>query len=216
MFSGPESGEIPGKDQLHFFMAESRQRILLVDADVVAVHALADYLRQRNFEVMIAYAGEQVMNIIADWRPDLVVMDVALPGLDGFDVCRALQSIESQLAIIILTTRTDEFDQVLGLELGADDYLAKPTQQRLLLARIKALLRRCGHDDRSRPLAPPLCPAASPPKYGEFTHPAHSDADHLWHNFLSADDASANLFCAKKGGVHLLEFGQLRIDRLSR
>lgn len=116
-------------------------RILLVEDDERLADLTAEYLRKNDFEVAIESRGDTADTRILEERPDLVVLDVMLPGKDGFEVCRAVRPHYPGI-ILMLTARDEDFDQILGLELGADDYIAKPVQPRLLLARIKALLRR--------------------------------------------------------------------------
>jgi two-component system OmpR family response regulator/two-component system response regulator RstA len=116
-------------------------RILLVEDDERLAGLTAEYLSRNDFEVAIEGRGDVAETRILEEKPDLVVLDVMLPGKDGFDICRAVRAHYSGV-ILMLTARDEDFDQILGLELGADDYIAKPVQPRLLLARIKALLRR--------------------------------------------------------------------------
>jgi two-component system OmpR family response regulator/two-component system response regulator RstA len=116
-------------------------RILLVEDDQRLADLTAEYLRKNDFEVAIETRGDTAESRILSEQPDLVVLDVMLPGKDGFEVCRVVRP-HYHGVILILTARDEDFDQILGLELGADDYIAKPVQPRLLLARIKALLRR--------------------------------------------------------------------------
>jgi len=116
-------------------------RILLVEDDERLAELTAEYLRKNDYEVAIEARGDGAESRILNERPDLVVLDVMLPGQDGFEVCRAVRPHYNGV-ILMLTARDEDFDQILGLELGADDYIAKPVQPRLLLARIKALLRR--------------------------------------------------------------------------
>ncbi|WP_291993058.1 winged helix-turn-helix domain-containing protein [Candidatus Accumulibacter sp. ACC003] len=118
-----------------------KTRILLVEDDERLAELTAEYLRKNDMEVMIEAHGKVAEARIIDERPDLVILDVMLPGKDGFEICRAVRARYSGV-ILMLTARDEDFDQILGLELGADDYIAKPVQPRLLLARIKALLRR--------------------------------------------------------------------------
>ena len=118
-----------------------KTRILLVEDDERLANLTAEYLRKNDFEVLIESRGNTAQTRILDERPDLVILDVMLPGKDGFEVCRAVRPHYGGV-ILMLTARDEDFDQILGLERGADDYLAKPVQPRLLLARIKALLRR--------------------------------------------------------------------------
>lgn len=133
----------------HLHPAENRDeatpaamRILLVEDDVELSSAIGDYLKKYGMELATETRGDRARERIAAEKPDLVILDVMLPGKDGFDVCRELRASGNNVPVIILTAREEDFDQVLGLELGADDYLAKPIQPRVLLARIKAMRRR--------------------------------------------------------------------------
>lgn len=118
-----------------------KTHILLIEDDARLAGLTAEYLRKNDFEVAIEARGDAAEARILGDRPDLVILDVMLPGKDGFEVCRAVRPHYTGV-ILMLTARDEDFDQILGLELGADDYIAKPVQPRLLLARIKALLRR--------------------------------------------------------------------------
>lgn len=118
-----------------------KTRILLVEDDERLAELTAEYLSKNDFEVLIEPRGNTAEERILAERPELVILDVMLPGKDGFEVCRAVRPHYSGV-ILMLTARDEDFDQILGLELGADDYIAKPVPPRLLLARIKALLRR--------------------------------------------------------------------------
>jgi two-component system response regulator RegX3 len=124
-------------------------RIVLVDDDANLRHTLGYALRQEGFEVLVAEDGERGLEAFRQSRPDLVLLDVMLPKLDGFEVCRRIRR-ESDVPILMLTARDTELDKVVGLELGADDYLAKPFSTRELVARVRALLRR------TRPSSAPL------------------------------------------------------------
>ena len=116
-------------------------RILLVEDDDRLAELTAEYLRKNEFTVDIEARGDTAETRILETRPDLVVLDVMLPGQDGFAVCRAVRPQYDGI-ILILTARDEDIDQILGLELGADDYITKPVPPRVLLARIMALLRR--------------------------------------------------------------------------
>ncbi|MBS1229433.1 MAG: two component transcriptional regulator, winged helix family [Proteobacteria bacterium] len=118
-----------------------KTRILLVEDDERLADLTAEYLRKNDFEVTIEARGDTAEARILNDDPELVILDVMLPGKDGFEVCRAIRE-KYKGVILMLTARDEDLDQILGLELGADDYIAKPVQPRLLLARIKALLRR--------------------------------------------------------------------------
>ncbi len=117
-------------------------RVLLVEDDVDLSNAITEYLAKQGIAVFVEGRGDRALARISEMKPDLVILDVMLPGKDGFDVCRELRGSGSNVPVIILTAKEEDFDQVLGLELGADDYLAKPVQPRVLLARIKAITRR--------------------------------------------------------------------------
>ncbi len=117
------------------------RRVLVVEDDATLSDVVARYLRREGFEVEVADDGEAGLARALDWLPDLVVLDIMLPGLDGFEVCRRLRST-APIPVVMLTARADEDDRVLGLELGADDYVSKPFSPRELTARIKAVLRR--------------------------------------------------------------------------
>ncbi|MEQ1517138.1 MAG: response regulator [Usitatibacteraceae bacterium] len=123
-------------------VADVATRILLVEDDADLCSAISDYLGKQGVSVVVEGRGDRALARIAEVQPDLVILDVMLPGKDGFDVCRDLRGSGSTVPVIILTAKEEDFDQVLGLELGADDYLAKPVQPRVLLARIKAITRR--------------------------------------------------------------------------
>jgi two-component system response regulator RstA len=120
---------------------EGMPRILIVEDDERLAMLTQDYLRKNGLDVAIETDGTRAIRRIIAEQPDLVVLDVMLPGSDGLTVCREVRA-QYQQPILMLTARTDDMDQVLGLEMGADDYVAKPVQPRVLLARIRALLRR--------------------------------------------------------------------------
>jgi DNA-binding response OmpR family regulator len=115
--------------------------ILVVDDEPKIVDLARDYLEHAGFAVRTASDGEAALAIVRRDRPDLVVLDLGLPGLDGLDVTRAIRR-EGEVPVIMLTARDDELDKLLGLELGADDYLTKPFSPRELVARVRAVLRR--------------------------------------------------------------------------
>ena len=116
-------------------------RILLVDDEPALLEAVGYSLRRDGYDVSVAASGPAALAAARAVRPDLVVLDVMLPGIDGLQVCRALRS-ESTVPILLLSARGEEIDRVVGLELGADDYLSKPFAMRELLARVRAMLRR--------------------------------------------------------------------------
>jgi DNA-binding response OmpR family regulator len=115
--------------------------ILVVDDEPKIVKLARDYLEKNGFRVLVAQNGNDALSMARREKPDLIVLDLMLPGMDGLDVCRALRR-ESDVPIIMLTARSDESDQLVGLELGADDYITKPFSPRALVARVRAVLRR--------------------------------------------------------------------------
>ena len=124
--------------------------ILLVEDDAALASMVADFLSPHGFEVAIEGRGDTAVHRIIGENPDAVLLDVNLPGLDGFSVCKAVRS-GYRGAIIMLTARGEERDEVLGLEAGADDYLAKPIRPRALLARLRTHLRRATPAERANP-----------------------------------------------------------------
>jgi two-component system OmpR family response regulator/two-component system response regulator RstA len=116
-------------------------RVLLVEDDLRLSELVRSYLESNGFQVSVEYRGDRVTERVRTDTPDLLVLDLGLPGQNGFAVCRELRA-SSRVPILILTARNSDIDQVLGLELGADDYVIKPVEPRVLVARINALLRR--------------------------------------------------------------------------
>ncbi len=117
------------------------QRILVVDDEQSVTDLLAYNLRKAHYEVLVAADGNEALHLAHESAPDLILLDLMLPGVDGLEVCRRLRQT-SPVPIIMITARGEEIDRVLGLELGADDYVCKPFSVRELLARVKAVLRR--------------------------------------------------------------------------
>ena len=121
-------------------MAE-KQRILIVDDDYNIAELISLYLTKECFETKIVGDGEEALRVFPEFQPNLILLDLMLPGIDGYQVCRELRST-SQVPIIMLSAKGEIFDKVLGLELGADDYMIKPFDSKELVARVKAVLRR--------------------------------------------------------------------------
>ncbi|NBD35122.1 MAG: response regulator [Chloroflexi bacterium] len=117
------------------------ETILVVEDELVLRETLAYNLGKQGYEVHTAEEGNTGVDLAYEVQPDLILLDIMLPGIDGFEVCRLLRK-EMNVPILMLTARADEVDKIVGLEVGADDYLTKPFSMRELLARIKALLRR--------------------------------------------------------------------------
>ena len=119
----------------------SKQKILIVDDDNNIAELIALYLTKECFETKIVNDGEEALREFASFRPDLIILDLMLPGIDGYQVCREIRHT-SDVPIIMLSAKGETFDKVLGLELGADDYMIKPFDSKELVARVKAVLRR--------------------------------------------------------------------------
>ncbi len=126
-------------------------KILVVDDEPRIVRLLRAYLEKAGFQVVVAYDGREAMAAFRHEKPNLVILDLMLPELDGFEICKIVRK-ESDAPIIMLTARIDEDDRVLGLELGADDYVTKPFSPREVVARVKAVLRRVQGDRRKTPI----------------------------------------------------------------
>lgn len=128
----------------------TRQRILVVDDDKDIVRLLRGYLEQGGYDVVAAYDGRTALHIVRAERPDLLILDLMLPDQDGWDITRIIRRDDAlaSLPILMLTARIDDVDKILGLELGADDYVTKPFNPREVVARVRALLRRSGAEPR--------------------------------------------------------------------
>jgi len=120
---------------------DAKKKILVVDDEQRLVDVVRAYLEREGYQVLTAYDGRAALALARAQRPDLIVLDLMLPEVDGLEVCRILRR-ESSVPIIMLTARSDETDKLIGLELGADDYVTKPFSPRELVARIRAVLRR--------------------------------------------------------------------------
>lgn len=128
-----------------------KRRILIVDDDVKIVELLQLYLEKEGYATLVAYDGFTALTLARQKRPDLVLLDLMLPVMDGLDVCRILRG-ESNIPIIMLTAKTTEADMLLGLDLGADDYINKPFSPRQVVARVRTVLRRAGDvHEKARP-----------------------------------------------------------------
>jgi DNA-binding response OmpR family regulator len=119
----------------------NKQKILIVDDDENIADLISLYMTKECFETKIVYDGESALKEADSFSPDLILLDLMLPGIDGYQVCREIRQ-KSQVPIIMLSAKGEVFDKVLGLELGADDYLEKPFDTKELVARVKAVLRR--------------------------------------------------------------------------
>ena len=126
-------------------------KILVVDDDINICEAIKLYLVNEGYEVKTANDGEEGIKAFKSFEPDLVLLDIMLPQLDGWQVCREIRKT-SATPIIMVTAKDETFDKVLGLELGADDYVTKPFDTKEIVARIKAVLRRTSADDVNQPI----------------------------------------------------------------
>jgi two-component system alkaline phosphatase synthesis response regulator PhoP len=117
------------------------KRVLVVDDDVKTVELVKLYLNRDSYRVLTAYDGVEALRLARESHPDLIVLDIMLPGIDGLEVCRILRD-ESDVPIIMLTAKTTDQDKLAGLDLGADDYVTKPFSPRELAARVRAVIRR--------------------------------------------------------------------------
>lgn len=124
----------------------SEGRVLLVEDEPALARGLADTLRVQGFDVHVAPDGQRGLDMTASVKPDLILLDIMLPKVNGFDVCRTLRGQGIEVPIVMLTAKGQEEDVILGLTLGADDYITKPFRTGELIARAKALLRRRGSD----------------------------------------------------------------------
>ncbi|MBQ5951432.1 MAG: response regulator transcription factor [Lachnospiraceae bacterium] len=136
-----------------------KQRILIVDDDENIAELISLYLTKELYAVQIAHTGEEALQVFPVFAPDLILLDLMLPGIDGYQVCREIRRT-SQVPIIMLSAKGEVFDKVLGLELGADDYMIKPFDSKELVARVKAILRRTSYS--------PSAPAPAGERQGKF------------------------------------------------
>jgi len=129
----------------------ARTKILIVDDDRKIVDLVRAYLERDGYRVLTAHDGLQALELARQQQPDLMVLDLMLPGIDGLDICRLLRGESNKVPIIMLTAKTTEADKLIGLDLGADDYVTKPFSPRELLARVRAVLRRVGEEEYEGP-----------------------------------------------------------------
>src|SRR6202158_4225738 len=126
------------------------QKILIIEDEEGIIHLLNLYLKDAGYDVVVARDGADGLALHARAHPDLVLLDIMLPAIDGFEVCRRIRAW-SKTPILMLTARSSEDDRIEGLDLGADDYLVKPFSPRELVSRVRAILRRVGEPDRETP-----------------------------------------------------------------
>lgn len=120
---------------------DNKTKILIVDDDTNIADLISMYLNKEGYETREVYSGRKAVDIFSNFTPNLVILDIMLPEIDGYEVCREIRRV-SKVPIIMLTAKGETFDKVLGLELGADDYIVKPFEPKELVARVKAVLRR--------------------------------------------------------------------------
>src|SRR6185436_20626055 len=116
-------------------------RALVVDDELALAYVVASYLKRESFEISVAHDGDSALTLAREVDPDVVILDIGLPGVDGIEVCRQLR-VFSDAYVIMLTARDTELDTIVGLSVGADDYVTKPFSPRELVARVRAVLRR--------------------------------------------------------------------------
>ncbi|TAH62428.1 MAG: response regulator transcription factor [Gottschalkiaceae bacterium] len=139
-------------------MPNNLYKVLVVDDDIEICNMIEMFLKKEMFSVVKAHDGEAALSKFAEEMPDMVILDIMLPKIDGYDICREIKKI-SHVPIIMLTAKGDTFDKVLGLRLGADDYIVKPFEPEELIARIRAVLRRTSpkkHRDEGKIIFPSL------------------------------------------------------------
>jgi two-component system, OmpR family, response regulator BaeR len=130
--------------------------VLIVEDDKNISDLLSDYLKMAGFDVSVLYQGDVVITHVKNNSPDLIILDILLPGKDGITICREIRSF-SKVPILICTAKTHEIDRILGLEIGADDYICKPFSPREVVARVKTILRRlCYNQDESMMVVEPV------------------------------------------------------------
>jgi two-component system OmpR family response regulator len=124
----------------------NKTKVLVIDDDVNICELVRLYLDKEGYEVLTVYNGKKALESFSEFTPNIIILDIMLPGADGLQVCREIRKV-SNIPIIMLTAKGETFDKVLGLELGADDYIVKPFDPKELVARVKAVLRRYEHKD---------------------------------------------------------------------
>lgn len=150
-------------------MPDATDKILVVEDEPSLVETLEYYLKRQGYQVRTARDGLTALDVARQEQPDAIILDIMLPGIDGFEVCRILRR-ETAVPILMLTARDEEIDKVVGLEVGADDYLTKPFSMRELLARVKALLRRMRliNEQMGAPVAAPAAAAQEKLAFGNL------------------------------------------------
>ncbi len=127
----------------------TKKKILIVDDDPRVREILSLYLEKEGFTIKTACSGEEALSLIRKERMDLIILDIMLPGIEGWEVCRVLRNEDLQVPVLMLTARTGDYDKIIGLDLGADDYVEKPFNPVEIMARIRAILRRSAPAEES-------------------------------------------------------------------
>ena len=178
-------------------------RILLVEDEPALLRGLADNLKAETYEVITASDGETGLRLARETKPDLIVLDLMLPKVSGYEICQKLRSEGVTTPILILTARGEEADRVLGLDLGADDYVTKPFSVRELMARVRALLRRAQPSSGRAPLRG--CRHRLPQLYRHQRRQEHRDAQGIRDPEVPVEPSgawsSAAMNCSMKSGV---------------
>ena len=130
-------------------MSETTRKILVVDDEPQIVNVVKAYLEKSGYKVVTAADGQAALEVFRREKPDFMILDLNLPGMDGLDVCRAVRR-ESNIPVMMLTARVEEMDRLIGLELGADDYVVKPFSPREVVARVRTIFRRAAAEPESR------------------------------------------------------------------
>ncbi len=146
------SVQLPSRDA---DLAQDQRSIIVVDDDRQLAELMREFLTDEGYRVTVCAHGDQAFAVIRSLLPDLIILDLMLPGLDGIEVCRQVRQF-SDAYVLMLTARTEEIDRIIGLSVGADDYVTKPFSPRELVARVKALLRRPHTGISAEPDAPPV------------------------------------------------------------
>ncbi len=152
--------------------------VLAVEDDPAILRGLSDNLRFEGYDVVTATDGETGYRLQRERKPDLILLDLMLPRMSGLELCRKLRGEGRQTPILMLTARSEEPDRVLGLDLGADDYVTKPFSVRELMARVRALLRRSQPGRTARPICRTTCASAKRRSTSAVTKPAATE--HRW------------------------------------
>lgn len=145
----------------------ARQKILIVDDDTNIAELISLYLTKECFETRMVEDGEEAIRAFEEFKPNLILLDLMIPGIDGYEVCRTIRKTSS-VPIIMLSAKGEVFDKVLGLELGADDYMIKPFDSKELVARVKAVLRRFQPVKEETPEVPAMAPNAQAGEFVEY------------------------------------------------